>query len=140
MISYNKLWLLLEERGMKRTDLLEVVSTPTLAKLGKNENINVSMIGKICDYLECQPGDIMQNVSEKKLQTIAEQIDKMQKIMVDALKEKGISETEFVSMLTESIPSYMKQVYNNENPTQSMMREMIDEAKKQQNTEVDDAE
>ena len=60
MIRYNRLFALLAIKGMKKTDLLNVVSTPTLAKLGKNENINVSMIGKICDYLDCQPGDILE--------------------------------------------------------------------------------
>ena len=37
MIVYTKLWLLLKERGMKRTDLLNVISSATLAKLGKND-------------------------------------------------------------------------------------------------------
>ena len=51
MISYVKLWFLLKERGMKRTDLLEVISSATLAKLGKNEMVSLSVIEKICDYL-----------------------------------------------------------------------------------------
>ena len=64
MISYVKLWFLLKERGMKRTDLLEVISSATLAKLGKNEMVSLSVIEKICDYLDCQPGDILENVKE----------------------------------------------------------------------------
>lgn len=140
MISYGKLWILLESKGMKKTDLLNVVSTPTLAKLGKNENINVSMIGKICDYLDCQPGDIMENVSEKKLQAVAEQIDMMQKLMIDALKEKGINENEFMSMVNEAFPAYMKQMFNNENPMQNLVNIAIQEASKAQNENTDDSE
>lgn len=140
MISYGKLWILLESKGMKKTDLLNVVSTPTLAKLGKNENINVSMIGKICDYLDCQPGDIMENVSEKKLQAVAEQIDMMQKVMIDALKEKGINEDEFMSMMNEAFPAYMKQMFNNENPMQNLINTAIQEIKTAQSEGIDKSE
>ena len=66
MISYVKLWFLLKERGMKRTDLLEVISSATLAKLGKNEMVSLSVIEKICDYLDCQPGDILQYVDDEE--------------------------------------------------------------------------
>lgn len=132
MISYGKLWILLEQRGMKKTDLLEVISTPTLAKLGKNENVNVSIIGKICDFLDCQPSDIMENISEKKLQAVAEQLDTIQKVMIDTLKEKGISENEFTSMLNDALPAYMKKLFNGENPMQDIMQNMIEETKQQQ--------
>lgn len=63
MINYSKLWILLNSRGMKKTDLLQIISSPTLAKLGKNENVNTSVIEKICDFLQCQPGDIMENIT-----------------------------------------------------------------------------
>lgn len=60
MIKYYKLFDLLNRRGMKKTDLLEYISSPTLAKLGKGESVNTSVIDKICTVLECQPGDIME--------------------------------------------------------------------------------
>ena len=60
MISYRKLWKLLYLRGMKKISLLGVVSSPTLAKLGKDENVTVETIGKLCEFLDCQPGDIME--------------------------------------------------------------------------------
>lgn len=63
-LKYYKLWDLLNRRNMKRTDLLEVISTPTLAKLGKNSPVSTQSIEKICSFLDCQPGDIMEFVKE----------------------------------------------------------------------------
>ncbi len=63
-IKFYKLLDLLNRKGMKKTDLLEVVSSPTLAKLSKNETVKTDVIGKICDFLHCQPGDIMENEEE----------------------------------------------------------------------------
>ena len=67
MIIYDKLWKLLKDRNMKKTDLLEIVSSPTLAKLSKNDNVNVKVIGQICSFLNCQPGDIMENKSNDEV-------------------------------------------------------------------------
>lgn len=63
-IKYYKLFDLLNRKGMKKTDLLEIISSPTLAKLSKGDVITTEVIQKICDFLECQPGDIMENISE----------------------------------------------------------------------------
>lgn len=60
MISYRKLWILMKRRNMTKIRLLDVISSPTLAKLSKNENVNIDTILKVCEYLECQPGDIME--------------------------------------------------------------------------------
>lgn len=64
MIRYYKLFDLLNRRGMKKTDLLEIISAPTLAKISKGKNIQTDVIDKICIALECQPGDIMEVVEE----------------------------------------------------------------------------
>lgn len=66
MIIYNPLFALLAIRGMKKTDLLKIISSATLAKLSKNENVQTEVIDKICLFLDCQPGDIMKVVSEYK--------------------------------------------------------------------------
>lgn len=65
MIKYYKLFDLLNRKGMKRTDLLKVISSPTLAKLSKGEVIKTDMIDKICEYLQCQPSDIMEYIKEE---------------------------------------------------------------------------
>ncbi len=60
MMKYNKLFALLAVRGMKKTDLLSVVSPPTLAKLSKGGSTTTDVLCKICDFLDCQPADIME--------------------------------------------------------------------------------
>ena len=64
MIKYYKLFILLDKRGMKRTELLKVISSVTLAKLGKGDSVTTDIICKICDFLDCQPGDIMEYIKE----------------------------------------------------------------------------
>lgn len=60
--SYKKLWHLLIDRGMKKRELCELagVSTSSLAKLGKGENVNTDILIKICRALECSVDDIME--------------------------------------------------------------------------------
>lgn len=130
MISYGKLWLLLKSKGMKKTDLLEVISSPTLTKLGKNENVNVSIIGKLCDFLNCQPGDIMENISEEKIKVVIDQFGQLQQVLVDAFKEKGISEQDLLKMYQEALPTYMKKMYNGENLISDVFNQALDEMSK----------
>lgn len=60
MIEYDKLFNYLKDHGMKKTDLLEIISPQTLAKLGKNETIKTDILDRICVHLEVQPNDIME--------------------------------------------------------------------------------
>lgn len=62
MIRYYKLFDLLNRRGMNKSTLLEIVSSKTIAKLSKGENITTDVINKICEFLECQPEDIMEYI------------------------------------------------------------------------------
>lgn len=64
MIKYYKLLDLLNRKGMKKTDLLDIMSSPTLAKLTKGDVIKTDVIDKLCMKLECQPGDIMEYIPE----------------------------------------------------------------------------
>lgn len=66
-VSYNKLWKLLIDKDMKKMDLLEAVemSPNTLAKLGRNEDVSMDVLRRICEYLRCDVGDIMEMVPEK---------------------------------------------------------------------------
>lgn len=54
-ISYNRLWKLLIDRGMTKTQLREKanISTVTLAKLGKNETVSMDILMRICEELDC---------------------------------------------------------------------------------------
>ena len=66
-IKYYKLFDLLQRRELKKTDLLELakISSPTLAKLSKGETVTTEVIEKICNALDCQPADIMENIKEE---------------------------------------------------------------------------
>lgn len=66
MMKYYKLFILLDKKGMKRTDLLKIVSPVTLAKLGKGESVTTDILCKICEFLDCQPSDIMEYVKENE--------------------------------------------------------------------------
>ena len=63
-ISYNKLWKLLIDKKMKKKDLqhLSGVSSATITKLGRDENVNTEILQKICTALNCNIGDIMEFV------------------------------------------------------------------------------
>ena len=61
-ISYNKLWKLLIDKNMKKKDLqrLSGVSSATISKLGRNENVNTEILQKICAALNCDICDVME--------------------------------------------------------------------------------
>ena len=61
-VRYNKLWKLLIDKGMKKSQLREAVgaSKSTFAKLGKNENVTTDVLVKICTALKCDISDIME--------------------------------------------------------------------------------
>jgi DNA-binding Xre family transcriptional regulator len=61
-ISYKKLWKLLIDKDMKKKDLqrLSGVSSASITKLGRNENVNTEILQKICIALQCDISDIME--------------------------------------------------------------------------------
>lgn len=65
-VSYKKLWKLLIDKDMNRTTLAKKagISAYTVTKLGKNENVSVAALQKICAVLECDVGDIMEMVPD----------------------------------------------------------------------------
>lgn len=60
-ISYDKLWRILKEKNISRTELVRLskISTNAMAKLGKNEDVRVQILIKICGVLKCKIDDIM---------------------------------------------------------------------------------
>lgn len=64
---YKKLWKLLIYKDMKKKDLREKanLSSAIIAKLGKNENVTVDVLVRICSALECDIEDIMEIVPDK---------------------------------------------------------------------------
>ena len=59
-MQYYKLFDLLNRKHMKKGDLLQVVSSATIAKLAKGGNVNTSVLCDICEYLDCDVTDIME--------------------------------------------------------------------------------
>jgi len=60
-VSYNKLWKLLIDKKLTKTQLVEKakISTNAMAHLGKNEDVRVEVLVKICKALDCSIEDIM---------------------------------------------------------------------------------
>lgn len=63
-VCYNKLWKLLIDRNMSKTQLIKAakISTNAMAKLGRNEDVRVEVLVKICSTLNCKMDDIMEIV------------------------------------------------------------------------------
>lgn len=66
MISYKPLLKLLIEKNLKKTDLKKIagLSSKTVAKLNKGEYIALEVVDKLCEELDCQPGDIMEYIKK----------------------------------------------------------------------------
>ena len=69
-ISYNKLWKLLIDKGINKTQLREKVnmSSSTMAKLTKNQPVTVPVLERICAELSCNVEDIMEFTDLKKVE------------------------------------------------------------------------
>lgn len=61
-VSYEKLWNILNERNMLKTDLIKQakISTNAMAKLGKNEDVRFGILVNICNALDCKIDDIVE--------------------------------------------------------------------------------
>ncbi len=60
-VSYNGLWKILIDKNLQRKDLTEElnISSATIAKMGKGEQVSMDVLERICTYLDCNIGDIM---------------------------------------------------------------------------------
>lgn len=65
--SYNPLWKMLIDKGMTKEQLRKAVnlSSTTIAKMGRGEKVSLDVIERICNYFECQPGDILEYIKDK---------------------------------------------------------------------------
>lgn len=81
-ISYHKLFEILAKKNISKTELRENIgiSTATLAKLSKNETVAMKVIEDICNFLHCQPGDIMEMEPEADKSTLLYRLREEKKI------------------------------------------------------------
>lgn len=65
-LSYNKLWKLLIDKNLKKSELHELtgLSPSTIAKLTRGENVNTDVLEKICNALNCEISDIVERKKE----------------------------------------------------------------------------
>ena len=102
-IDYNKLWKLLVDKSMSKTDLMEItgISSRVLAKLSKNETVTTDTIARICSALNCDVGDIMECTDEEQLS------------IYDAYKKYGecVAETEMVKTVQFTAAGQKYKVY-----------------------------
>lgn len=70
--SYNPLWKMLIDRGLKKRELQEMsdVSAASIAKLGRNENVTTEVLLRICESLDCNIQDIMERIPIKHDETV----------------------------------------------------------------------
>lgn len=83
-ISYNKLWKLLIDKDMNKSQLGAAagISSSTISKMGKNEQISMDSMLKICKVLNCDIGDIVEiKKKDKGLQEIQELEDEQEQGM-----------------------------------------------------------
>ena len=66
LISYNKLCKMLFDKNMKKSDLKERagISSASIAKLGKGDNITTDVLLRICEAMDCHLDDIMETVDD----------------------------------------------------------------------------
>ena len=67
-VSYDKLWKKLEERNMLKTELIREakITSNSMARLGKNEDVRVNVLVRLCRYFDCTIDDIMDILPEDK--------------------------------------------------------------------------
>lgn len=67
-VCYNRLWKILIDKGMNKTQLCKAakISTNAMAKLGRNEDVRVEVLAKICSVLDCSLDDIVDIIPSDK--------------------------------------------------------------------------
>lgn len=67
--SYERLWIMLIKKKMKKTDLLHVagINTNALTRMGKDLPVTMDNLGKICNALHCELEDIVQFIPDKEV-------------------------------------------------------------------------
>ena len=65
-ISYNRMWKLLVDKKMSKADLRKAaeIAPNTMTKLRKDEPVHLNILGRICNVLDCDDGDIMEYINK----------------------------------------------------------------------------
>ena len=70
-VSYNRLWKLMIDRKLSKTELTHMagISTNAMAKLGRDEDVRVNILEKLCSTLDCRLDDIVEIIPDQKVET-----------------------------------------------------------------------
>jgi len=70
-LSYNRMWKLLVNKKMSKADLRKVagIAPNTMTKLRRDEPVNLSILSRICQELNCDFGDIIEYIREPEMET-----------------------------------------------------------------------
>lgn len=65
-VSYNKLWKMMIDKHISKTELTHLagISTNAMAKLGRDEDVRVRVLEKLCTSLDCKLDDIVEFVPD----------------------------------------------------------------------------
>ncbi len=66
-VSYKKLWIMLAEKEMSKQDLREKlgIAAGTMTKMNKGQEVSMSVLKRICEYFDCNIGDVCDFVKTK---------------------------------------------------------------------------
>ena len=64
--SYNRLWVMLIYKNIKRTQLVELagLNAAAIARMGKGQTVTMDILGKLCEYFHCNVEDIVEYIPE----------------------------------------------------------------------------
>ena len=67
-VCYNKLWHMLIDRNMSKTQLIKEagITTNAMARMGKNEDVRVEVLAKICTALNCNMDDVIEVIPDEQ--------------------------------------------------------------------------
>ncbi len=66
MITFYPLWITLAKKRLKKSDLYQVTSSATIARMGRDEYVSLDVIDKICEFLDCPISDVMVRAPKEK--------------------------------------------------------------------------
>ena len=67
-LSYKKLWKLLIDKGIRKMEFARMagISQNTMARLSRNQDVSLDVLGKICCTLNCKVDDVLEFIPEEK--------------------------------------------------------------------------
>ena len=103
---YKKLWDLMKEKGVTKSDLRNngILAPATIAKLGRNEKVSIDVIDTLCTHFQCQPGDIMDHIPDKDMHELKEKVRELEK-MITQLKDIGNFSDDDIEKIAKALNS-----------------------------------